>query len=128
MLEMESRAGRALEELTALKAKPEQLKREREKFKALLATSKQKHEQAIIQVKETEIMLQEADSQQRTDEKKLAEARETQIRQESVGAQVKQSITSIANQISEKLSILPDELFKITKYSEEGELPELHKL
>ena len=128
MLEMESRAGRALEELTALKAKPEQLKREREKFKALLATSKQKHEQAIIQVKETEIMLQEADSQQRTDEKKLAEARETQIRQESVGAQVEQSITSIANQISEKLSILPDELFKITKYSEEGELPELQQL
>lgn len=128
MQEMEVRAGRALEELTALKAKPEQLKKERVALTALLATSKQKHAQAITQVKEAEIMLQQADSQQRSDEKQLAEARETQIRQESVGAQAEQSITSIANQISEKLSISPDELFQITKYSEEDELPDLQQL
>jgi chromosome segregation protein len=128
MQEMEARAGRALEELTALKAKPEQLKKERVALTALLATSKQKHAQAITQVKEAEIMLQQADSQQRSDEKQLAEARETQIRQESVGAQAEQSITSIANQISEKLSISPDELSQITKYSEEDELPDLQQL
>ena len=95
---------------------------------ALLATSKEKHEQAITQVKEAEIVLQQADSKQRTDEKLLAETRETQIRQEAVNTQSAQAITLLTNQIAEKLSVLPDDLAQITEYSEEKVLPELQQL
>ena len=128
MQEMKKRAEKASEELVILQAKPNQLKKERSELATLLATSQKKHEQAITEVKEAEIVLQQADSQQRTDEKLLVQTRETQIRQEAVGAQARQTITLLTNQISEKLSTSPAELSKITKYSEEQVLPELQQL
>ena len=128
MQEMKTRAEKALEELAILQAKPDQLKKEHLELAALLATSKEKHEQAITQVKEAEIVLQQADSKQRTDEKLLAETRETQIRQEAVNTQSAQAITLLTNQIAEKLSVLPDDLAQITEYSEEKVLPELQQL
>ena len=128
MQEMKVRAQKSLEELSILKAKPNQLKEERGKLTTLLATTKQKHDQSVILVKETDIILQQADNQQRLDEKHLAETREAQIRQESVETQAKKMIDSLKNQIVEKLSISPNKLFDITSISEKENLPEVQQL
>ena len=128
MQEMKVRAQKSLEELSILKAKPNQLKEERGKLATLLATTKQKHDQSVILVKETDIILQQADNQQRLDEKNLAEMREAQIRQESVETQAKKMIDSLKNQILEKLSISPNKLFDITSISEKENLPEVQQL
>ena len=128
MLEMTTRADNASNELSVLKSKPAQLEKERDKLESSLNTASQKHEKAVIQVKETEIILQQADNQQRLDEKHLSEMREIQIRQEAVEKQAKQSIEALINQISEKLSISPDKLSNITSISEEQELPEKYQL
>ena len=82
----------------------------------------------MILVKETDIILQQADNQQRSDEKHLAEMREAQIRQESVETQAKKMIDSLKNQILEKLSISPNKLFDITSISEKENLPEVQQL
>ena len=128
MQEMKVRAQKSLEELSILKAKPNQLKEERGKLATLLAATKQKQDQSVILVKETEIILQQADNQQRSDEKHLAEMREAQIRQESVETQAKKMIDSLKNQILEKLSISPNKLFDITSISEKENLPEVQQL
>ncbi len=128
ILEMTRRAQNALEELSVLQSKPAQLKKERDKLEILFNTASKKHEKTIIQVKETEIILQQADNQQRLDEKHLSEMREIQIRQEAAEKQAKHSIEQLISQISEKLSISPNGLFEITSISEEQELPKEHQL
>ena len=128
MLEMQARAEKAMQELTALQAKPEQLKKERLELASLLANAKEKHEQSITIVKEAEVKLQQADSQQRADEKQLAEARERQIRCEAIEAQAKQTIRTLTNRISEKLSVSPAELSEITNFSHHQDLPPQQQL
>ena len=128
MLEMQARAEKAMQELTALQAKPEQLKKERLELASLLANAKEKHEQSITKVKEAEVKLQQADSQQRADEKQLAEAREQQIRCEAIESQAKQTIRTLTNRISEKLSVSPAELSEITNFSHHQDLPPQQQL
>ncbi len=124
MLEMTTRAKKALRELSLLQAKPDQLRKERAKLQSILQIASQKHEKAIIQVKETEIILQQAENQQRSDEKHLSEMRETKIRQEATQEQARQTIDLLENQVLEKLSISPYKLSEITSISEEQDLPE----
>ena len=128
MLEMKARAQKASSEFSMLQSKPDQLKKERNKLEELFNTALNKHEKAITIVKETEIMLQQADNQQRSDEKHLSEMREIQIRQEASEKQAKQSIVLLKSEIFDKLSVSPLELSDITSISEEQELPEKSQL
>ncbi|MBT6608768.1 MAG: chromosome segregation protein SMC [Rhodospirillaceae bacterium] len=123
--ELKERGEQLNAELARLAERPKELEAEKQKLLDAVSASEAKRGDAGDALAKAETALRDADQILRDAEATLAQAREQRVRAEGAVEQSKQSCTSIAERVTDRLACRPADLFEQSGLNPEKELPEL---
>ena len=125
---LEKRAVELEKERDELARVPLEIKSRRDRLTAEITTSEEKRKAAADALAEGESVLREADRAVREADAAVAEAREAQARAEATLEGMHQRLTDIEEHIAETLECAPAEVFAMTGYGPDDNLPERGQL
>ena len=125
---LEKRAGELSSERDELARVPLEIKSRRDRLTAEITTSEEKRKAAADALAEGESVLREADRAVREADAAVAEAREAQARAEATLEGLQQRLIDIEEHIAETLECKPADVFAMTGYGPDDNLPERGQL
>ncbi len=123
MADLEARKAQAEEDLASIKARPEEIAGQRDTLLTQISESETRRRDAAETLAAAEFEQGDADRTLRAAEQHLAEAREVRVRREAEIENAEQAAGAVADQISEKLEVRPDQVLGIAEIEEGAELP-----
>jgi len=123
--EREERQETTKEELERLKARPEEISKQRSVILDSIAKAEEKRKAAADRLAADENKLAEVERALRESQTLLAQAREERVRSEAMVEQGQAECRSIAERIAETLDCRPDDVREVAEIGEDEELPPL---
>nr|WP_246484295.1 AAA family ATPase [Marivibrio halodurans] len=128
MADLEARRAQARDDLAAIDSRPEEIAGQRDGLLTQIAESDTRRKMAAEKLAAAEAEQIEADRMLRQAESQLAEARERRVRREAEIENAEQAAGAVADQISEKLEVRPDQVLAIADLEDGAPLPELDQV
>lgn len=123
--EREERRAATTEELERLKARPEEIAKQRSAILDSIAKAEEKRTAAADRLAADELKLAEVERALRESQTLLAQAREERVRTEAAVEQGNAECRSIAERIAETLDCRPDDVREVAELGEDEDLPPL---